>query len=43
MFAAVTRFPDLRHFNIKGVQTHRVGSHNARPILKDVHVELEGD
>ncbi len=33
-------FSDLSHVNIQRVKTHRLGNYSARPVLKDVQLEL---
>ncbi len=39
MFAAFFP-PDLSHVNIQEVKTHTVGNYAARPVLKDIQLEL---
>ncbi len=43
MFAAANCFPDFSHFDIQGVKIHAGDNLKARPLLKDVHVELKTD
>ena len=40
MYVLFCCFPDLSHGNIQGMKTHTVGNYAARPVLKDIQMEL---